>query len=906
MDLVVIALHWNGGPDGPPTSALVAIPEHASHGVQGANPVWTDCLYTDGSFADSANVVVVMVTSTYLSKILRETTPQTAEVLSFVTEAPGAAPLGSTILATMTLPDVLQRGYWLHHDDNGALRYMVAGSVGEETFVSALEDDLPDEPGALLTEIIPIQSPPRRGAVRSRRPSVIALGPATNAKALAAMLSPPPAKSSSGNGAGAPAPATKSKAPPKAADKEALSQLLTAVSSLADRLASLEANQQQSHGMGPPPPVRPGASAAPPHPSAAACASSPCLPGAGFLPSSAAPPKASSVIGAPPTSSAAGAAAYEHSLMEARRLLSLTPVQASAHTEFREDAAAGMAGARERGADVELRSAVMRGGPEAQAALNLAMLNTLERLGGSRDRKGGDVDDELFYSFLAGDMTDGSTGKVELARGSQAMFRLSQAIERAPDKWIAQCNATAMRALGCDSTSPWSMALYGERCLRFRNEHVERLWAMLAHLHARLRRGEHDGAYANVCQFLKATELCTQTNHSWRVAWALTSLPEVRSAASTQIGSGLGHPAEYSAAIALLKDQQVVEAALKKSSEGGGAGFPGNSSSNNTNSNNSSKPKSGAPPSKKGGGKGSKDSAEDARGRARSGYIPRSLLIGAYTTQGQGVARSSEHSWVRRVLDEVLVLAQFRPPGSPPYDFLSINLNQNAQLPAHRDVHNLSVTWLASFGDHKGGMLWLEAIEDELDDPDADLHPLPEKLRGSAPPGLRGFILDIKNTWTSFSGLRYHAILPSRGTRLSISLFSPRHLWRLERSHWALLRELGFQTEHLKDWAENEAKKRCPGSQVESKASEASEQMPPPEDKKMPSLARADTQAAPRARCTLDSDATVDALLSSDEGEGTQQRRKTLRTRKGGSLPQPRRLSPQPQRGPSSMAALLY
>eukprot|EP00971_Amphidinium_carterae_P244453 4853915-Amphidinium_carterae.1 len=239
-------------------------------------------------------------------------------------------------------------------------------------------------------------------------------------------------------------------------------------------------------------------------------------------------------------------------------------------------------GGRDRAADTELRSAVLRGGQESQTALNLALLDTLERLGGSsRDRRS--VDEELFDNFLAGDLvsTGSGAGKVEVAKGAHTLLKLSQAIERSPDRWFAHCNLAAQRALGCDANSPWSMDLYGERCVRFRNEHLERAWAMMAHLHACVRRGEHAVVAAKICQYLKSIELCTQCGSSWRVAWSLTSLPEIRSMSANQVGMGLGHPVEHSAAISWLKDQQTIEAALLRGDMGsgqGGSAAPGHAS----------------------------------------------------------------------------------------------------------------------------------------------------------------------------------------------------------------------------------------------------------------------------------------------------------------------------------------
>eukprot|EP00971_Amphidinium_carterae_P009513 187688-Amphidinium_carterae.1 len=142
------------------------------------------------------------------------------------------------------------------------------------------------------------------------------------------------------------------------------------------------------------------------------------------------------MIGVPPPN-ATGAAAYEQALGEATRHLALGSGAASAPpiVGFREDAAAGKAAGRERIADVEVRSAIMRGGPDSQTALNLAVLDTPTK----------SPFQELFDSFLAGDLIDGAHRNVELAKGVHAMLKLSQAIERSPDRWVEQCNMAAQR-----------------------------------------------------------------------------------------------------------------------------------------------------------------------------------------------------------------------------------------------------------------------------------------------------------------------------------------------------------------------------------------------------------------------------------------------------------------------------
>eukprot|EP00971_Amphidinium_carterae_P023264 458972-Amphidinium_carterae.1 len=178
------------------------------------------------------------------------------------------------------------------------------------------------------------------------------------------------------------------------------------------------------------------------------------------------------------------------------------------------------------------------------------------------------------------------------------------------------------------------------------------------------------------------------------------------------------------------------------------------------------------------------------------------MLLGAYTTQGQGVSRASEHEWTQRLLAHVFRLAQLRPAALTPGDFISVNLNHNAKLPAHRDRHNLNETWLATCGHHTGGALWIEAVGEELERFKDKVRPLPPPVRGASPEGLLGMVWPLQGTWTRFSGLRWHAILPSRGERYSVSLFSPRHLGRLQDSHWRLLEELGFHTQRLRELAQ--------------------------------------------------------------------------------------------------------
>eukprot|EP00971_Amphidinium_carterae_P149875 2971188-Amphidinium_carterae.1 len=222
---------------------------------------------------------------------------------------------------------------------------------------------------------------------------------------------------------------------------------------------------------------------------------------------------------------------------------------------------------RERRVDSDLRAAVMRGGDDSQVAINLAIVDALGRLGtgGSAARSSHDTDPfEQFFD--QGVHTDHDSSKGSSAAGARNMARLAAAIQRDPDRWTVQCNLAAAKALGADLQGVhWTMEEYGARQLRFKgNESIERMWALLAHLHGLLMRGESSLALARVCQFLKATELAVQCSGHWRLAWSLTALPEIRSMAANSAGHGLGHPMEYHASVQWLRDCAAIETAIAK------------------------------------------------------------------------------------------------------------------------------------------------------------------------------------------------------------------------------------------------------------------------------------------------------------------------------------------------------
>eukprot|EP00971_Amphidinium_carterae_P147226 2917509-Amphidinium_carterae.1 len=205
----------------------------------------------------------------------------------------------------------------------------------------------------------------------------------------------------------------------------------------------------------------------------------------------------------------------------------------------------------------------MRGGPDGQTAVNLALVEALERISG-KGSGAADTDDP-FADLLGG--VDGTASDGERkTRGAEQLVKLARSIEQSPEKFIAQLDLAAAKACGALNTNlPWTMELYGERNIKFgRLEGHERTFAMLAHLHGLARSGQHALLSARIGQFLKATELAVQCGGAWKLAWLLTGLPEVRSQSASMLGRGLGMPSEYAATVSYLKDLHTLETAILK------------------------------------------------------------------------------------------------------------------------------------------------------------------------------------------------------------------------------------------------------------------------------------------------------------------------------------------------------
>ena len=558
-ELVILGVYWgNASPDQPPVSVLLAFPEAALVGVADVVASTAACYNQVGAEFGSANVGTLLAAAEYAGRHLAEAVPANATTVTFMEESPGLLPNGAQLFAQTSLPRSAHGGAWLFLDDEGSLRLRWQGQTQEDLFFSASEA-AQDEATELQQHIQPWlveaghRLPGRRGQ-RSRRPSVVGLG--SSARQLGAMLS---------RAAPKPKVAAKAKSPPaqSGSHDEILQQILGAVTSMGDRVTLLEQRAPTAH-------VNSPQGAAP-----------------GFLPQSTVP--GNSIL-ASPKYGAAGGTSYQAALQEARRLIDGPPLQQGLVPPRR--VPSGVTGdggpllsvehrpGRERAVDAELKVAVAKGGADAQMAVNLAIIDALERVG----QRSGLGDEDLIGDFFAHDNPlDPDATKASTSHGARSLAQLSRAVERNPERWIAQVDQAAARALGADHTGlPWTMELYADRMIRFRNEHLERTWAFLAHLHGLSRRGEHLLLAARLGQFLKATELAAQCNGSWKLAWAMTSLPEVRSCSAGSVGKGLAMPAEYAATVAWLKDQQTLETAMKKGEPepkpkgGGPQSSPGN------------------------------------------------------------------------------------------------------------------------------------------------------------------------------------------------------------------------------------------------------------------------------------------------------------------------------------------
>eukprot|EP00971_Amphidinium_carterae_P185477 3682637-Amphidinium_carterae.4 len=200
----------------------------------------------------------------------------------------------------------------------------------------------------------------------------------------------------------------------------------------------------------------------------------------------------------------------------------------------------------------------------AQAAVQLATLEALEKILKRQSASGDPLED------LA-EEDDFETGLSKVtggARGAYAMQRMNRSIEAAPQRWSQMCDDAMARALGVHVTGlPWSALLYAQQRIRFgKCLDLERMFHMLASLHAAHRANDHALVGARISQFMKATEQAVNQGGNWRLAWCLTNLPEPRPGNHLQYG--MSSPAEIAASVQFLKDSRAVEELVRKEAAG--------------------------------------------------------------------------------------------------------------------------------------------------------------------------------------------------------------------------------------------------------------------------------------------------------------------------------------------------
>ncbi|CAE7325309.1 RE1 [Symbiodinium microadriaticum] len=120
----------------------------------------------------------------------------------------------------------------------------------------------------------------------------------------------------------------------------------------------------------------------------------------------------------------------------------------------------------------------------------------------------------------------------------------------------------------------------------------------------------------------------------------------------------------------------------------------------------------------------------------------------------------------------------------------SISLLLNVQSKLHKDNHNYhaSENLTCSYGDYRGGELWLQASEENVEE-------LPKAIRWrSLPTGERapGTLVVTKHSPMSFWPKVFHGPMPWAGTRGSVTAFTARSITSIDQNLRQELRKLGF------------------------------------------------------------------------------------------------------------------
>eukprot|EP00971_Amphidinium_carterae_P352883 6492761-Amphidinium_carterae.2 len=612
---VLFAIHWAGGPGTPATAFALGVPAAACAGIESSTEIVEVPLQFPGAggeeeSGDPALVGILFFEGSELGR-LQEGIPSDALMIAFDTLFPDGLPSVPALFASVQEWGELHAPTTLTLEYISGLPYIVRGfqrrSVApeEEGYHSLTEISPPLAIDQLRVATLPMLADDESGGAAapvqsSRRvpgtPIVhTAPGPSvaqqthapggTQRKAAAAALSQPGLRGkASASGVARPPPTRKS--PRAKADPLILQQqqgeILDVLNNIRSRLVTLEAGATAT-------PAVPLADmpSMPSMPSQVPSLLEPMRGAPGLAVGALRPPSVTGRVGGE-ASTAHGGGAYQAMLAQARQSLHVPQAATTIPRLVGGGAAAAAPTAgfgppempgppgRQRGVDQAVRDAILGGGGDASAALQLATLEVLERLASKGERKEPETLEEYLWSSGAGGGRQevGEDTPASGSRGLQQLLRLQRSQVLHPTQWSTLADIAASRATGSATTGlPWSMELYGQQRLSFSQKQgdLHRCWIMLCALHTLSRQGDTHALDLKITQCLKATEQAV-LQHSWEVAWLLTGLPEPT---PHGIGSpGLSHPQEMAAAVQQIKERRSLESALKKT-EGADQGSEG-------------------------------------------------------------------------------------------------------------------------------------------------------------------------------------------------------------------------------------------------------------------------------------------------------------------------------------------
>eukprot|EP00971_Amphidinium_carterae_P319445 6348733-Amphidinium_carterae.1 len=701
-----------------------------------------------GEAVEFAVIRVMRLGGLFLRMRLLESVPHDAVVYSFAEEAVGAMPAPSDVYGTMTWPAEFRIGASVYlavpaetggdPDQVAQLRVSVAaaGETFDEGYQSAAEEPIADARQVVYGGVVrrAAAKPAIRGSAFATSKAGVGgfqRGGAAREGALAAM------------GKSGLASARRHGAAPKRQTIADLAVTMTnALETLTERIGALEADR------------RPLVQEQPQEPRASfpqAQTGMAGLKAPGFLYQSSGGAAAASLLapgrisakpqGPPPPIAPPGERAYMASLQEARNLLPSPPDGMPVPVGGSREEIPGPG--RAQLSNAALRMAVERDGDSANMALQLAMLETLERLGSAGGRRGADHPVTL-EEMLAGGSDEGGTSselpnKLSGVRGILGMQQLCRSIDAEPEKWSVLFDQSVYKALSCDLTgAPWSC-------------------------------------------------------HS------LTGVPDPEP--TSAVHAGLATPMEIATAMAFLRDAKLLDEASKKAS-GADSGVWGGQQSSVGSGGTASGEQNGGRKKPKGGGRGAgKDGATPPapKGNAPLGEVlqknkasiaelewgilrylstrvvpknrkrgniaiggddkptyARSMLLGLYTVRGMGISRlTRSHPALLQLCHRI---ASARSPMSC-FRYAAIMVNGNEVVPLHADLHNEGCNCLRAIGEFDGGVFW----QPQLEHAPAELPP-------------HGIVDD-------------HVM---KGHRISLTFFLPHRLSEVPSAIWSELRSLGF------------------------------------------------------------------------------------------------------------------